>query len=84
MSSLPFPSLAPVQPISAAARHSRGCGPARCEDGAMASSPDVVAPPMVSTAANPHAITDNAPLRPVVAATVLTTHPICACLKLRP
>ncbi len=47
----------------------------------MASSPDGVAPPMVSTAAKPHAITDNAPLRPVVAATVLTTHLIWVCLK---
>ena len=50
----------------------------------MASSPDVVAPPMVSTAAKPHAITDNAPLRPGVAATVLTTQLILACLKVCP
>jgi len=50
----------------------------------MASSPDGVAPPMVSTAAKPHAITDNAPLRPVVAATVLTTHLISAYSKVRP
>ena len=50
----------------------------------MASFLDGVAPPMVSTAAKPHAITDNAPLRPVVAVTVLTTHPIWACLKVCP
>lgn len=50
----------------------------------MASFPDVVAPPMVSTAAKPHATRDNAPLRPVVAATVLTTPFICAFSKVRP